>query len=112
MQQLDSIGTPSKIVCPECNGVLWEIRDSAPPRFRCHTGHSYTLRTLEHAQALRADESLWTALRALQEREALLRSMVLRRRRAGDDAEATRLEAEAKHIAAHTEQLHQIATAT
>jgi two-component system, chemotaxis family, protein-glutamate methylesterase/glutaminase len=111
MEQLDRIGTPSRIACPDCNGVLWKIRDSSPPRYRCHTGHAYTLRSLEYQQAQRTDESLWSALRALNEREALLREMMLLSRRTGDEAEAQRLEKEAEHAAMHAQQLQQIATA-
>jgi len=110
MEQLDDIGTPSRIVCPDCSGVLWEIRGSSPPRYRCHTGHAYTLRSLEYQQAQRTDESLWSALRALNEREALLREMALVLRREGDEAEVRRLEEEAAHVAVHAQQLQRIAT--
>ena len=112
METLDSIGTPSKITCPDCNGVLWQIRGSSPPRYRCHTGHAYTLRSLADTQALRTDDTLWSALRALNEREALLREMVQVSRREGDEAEAQRLEQEAAHAAVHAQQLQRIATSS
>lgn len=108
MEQLDAIGRPSKIVCPDCNGVLWEINDSHPPRYRCHTGHAYTQRTLEHTQGTRTDEALWNALRALQEREALLSSMAIAHRERSDTHEAARLEAEAEHVKAHAAHLQRI----
>ena len=111
MDALDSIGMPSKIVCPDCNGVLWQIRGSSPPRYRCHTGHAYTLRSLEHTQAVRTDESLWNAMRALSEREALLREMAEVSRREGNDIEAQRQEREAAHVAMHAQQVQRIATA-
>jgi two-component system chemotaxis response regulator CheB len=72
MTHLEKIGTPSTFVCPDCRGSLWELRDVAPPRFRCHTGHAYTLRTLQHAQSLATDEALWNALRAIQEQKLIL----------------------------------------
>jgi two-component system, chemotaxis family, protein-glutamate methylesterase/glutaminase len=108
MEQLDAIGRTSKITCPDCNGVLWEINDSHPPRYRCHTGHAYTQRTLEHTQQTRADEALWSALRALQEREALLDTMARACRARSDADEAQRLEAEAEHVKMHAQQLQQI----
>jgi two-component system, chemotaxis family, protein-glutamate methylesterase/glutaminase len=72
MTHLPAIARPSAFVCPDCNGGLWELNDVTPMRFRCHTGHAYTLRTLQHAQSLATDESLWSAFRALQEQKLLL----------------------------------------
>lgn len=111
MEHLDTLGAPSKIACPECSGVLWEIRGSSPPRYRCHTGHAYSLRSLAHTQSLRADDSLWIALRAVHERESLLREMALASRRDGDEARARQLEDEAEHAVMHAHQLQQIIAA-
>lgn len=72
MAHLPAIAKPSTFVCPDCHGALWELNDVAPMRFRCHTGHAYTLRTLQHAQSQATDESLWSAFRALQEQKLLL----------------------------------------
>jgi two-component system, chemotaxis family, protein-glutamate methylesterase/glutaminase len=72
MTHLGEIGSPSTFVCPDCHGSLWELGNVQPPRFRCHTGHAYTLRTLQHAQSVGTDEALWNALRALQEQKLLL----------------------------------------
>jgi two-component system, chemotaxis family, protein-glutamate methylesterase/glutaminase len=72
MTHLSRIGSPSTFVCPDCHGSLWELKDVLPPRYRCHTGHAYTLRTLQHAQSVGTDEALWNALRALQEQKLLL----------------------------------------
>ncbi len=74
MQHLQAIASPSPFVCPDCRGGLWEISGVQPKRYRCHTGHGYTLRTLLHAQAKATDEATWGALRALQEQELLLRT--------------------------------------
>ncbi len=46
MEHLEAIATPSRITCPDCNGVLFELRDQHPRRYRCHTGHAYTAGTL------------------------------------------------------------------
>ena len=56
--------------------MLWEIDDSQPRRYRCHTGHAFTLRSLAHTQDQRTDDALWSAMRALQEREALQRTLI------------------------------------
>lgn len=75
LSHMEALGQPSTFTCPDCGGALWELRDSAPVRYRCHTGHAFTLRTLQHAQSEATDQELWAALRALQEKEFLLRRL-------------------------------------
>ncbi|MDR0184226.1 chemotaxis protein CheB [Lysobacter arvi] len=85
MQKLDQIGTRSDIVCPECGGVLWEIDDARPKRFRCHTGHAFSLAALDETQASHADAAIWAALKALHERHRVL-LMMLELHEPGDPA--------------------------
>jgi two-component system, chemotaxis family, protein-glutamate methylesterase/glutaminase len=72
MLKLGNIGTPSVFTCPDCNGVLWELAGTQPIRFRCHTGHAYSLRSLVDTQAAKAEDALWAALRVQQEQTSLL----------------------------------------
>jgi len=37
-------GERSPYSCPECGGVLWELKDGELMRFRCRVGHAYTHR--------------------------------------------------------------------
>jgi two-component system, chemotaxis family, protein-glutamate methylesterase/glutaminase len=108
MEHLDAIATPSKITCPDCHGVLFELRDKHPHRYRCHTGHAYTARTLASTQAMRTEEAIFSAMRALHEREALLRAMSERCRAVGEVVEAERYAQEAKHVALHAKHLYGI----
>jgi two-component system chemotaxis response regulator CheB len=64
----DRLGERSVLTCPECSGVLWEIRDDALTRYRCHTGHAYTLESLSHFQMTETERALASAMRALEER--------------------------------------------
>jgi two-component system chemotaxis response regulator CheB len=73
--RLLAIGRPSPFTCPDCHGGLWELPDSRPVRFRCHTGHTFTERTMERAMAIASRDALWNAYRALQERQLLLERM-------------------------------------
>jgi two-component system chemotaxis response regulator CheB len=79
MEQDDRPGTPSAFSCPECGGVLWEIRDGALTRYRCRVGHAYSAESMLTAQDERLEESIWTALKTLEE------SARLSRRLAGDE---------------------------
>jgi two-component system chemotaxis response regulator CheB len=74
MENLKLIGSPSTFTCPDCGGVLFEL-DGMPVRYRCHTGHAFSLRSLAHVQEELTDSTLWAALRALQEKEAVLRRL-------------------------------------
>ena len=38
----DHPGEPSPYSCPECGGVLWELKNGELMRFRCRVGHAYT----------------------------------------------------------------------
>lgn len=67
------LGDPSNYACPECHGVLLEVKDSAMTRFRCHTGHAYTLESLLSEMDEMIEDSLWNAIRALEERAMLMR---------------------------------------
>jgi two-component system chemotaxis response regulator CheB len=76
MAHLAAIGTPSSLTCPECHGGLWSVDGAEPPRYRCHTGHAFTERTLAHALTIGTDAALWNALRTLHEREMLARQVI------------------------------------
>jgi two-component system, chemotaxis family, protein-glutamate methylesterase/glutaminase len=67
------LADPSKYACPECHGVLLQMRQGVPPRYRCHTGHAYTLESLLSEMEEGIEESLWSAIRALEERVMLMR---------------------------------------
>ena len=41
---LEEIADPSRYACPECHGVLLQLKESGRVRFRCHTGHAYLSR--------------------------------------------------------------------
>lgn len=61
--------------CPNCGGVLWEMRHHGVKRFRCHTGHSFTTTSLLASQTEKIEETLWMSLRMFEERKNLLNSM-------------------------------------
>ena len=72
---LDRIGIRSSVTCPDCGGPLWELRNQSPRRFRCHTGHAFTLRALEYAQSHVSSGAVATTLRALVEKRYLLNEL-------------------------------------
>lgn len=78
---VETVGEPSRFACPDCHGVLLRIKGEGPARFRCHTGHAYSARSLAAAVNDGIEDALWTAVRSLEE-GALLMSYLA----AGPDA--------------------------
>jgi two-component system chemotaxis response regulator CheB len=73
---LQRIGEPSSFACPECHGVLLKLRDGRLLRFRCHTGHAYSVDSLLSAIGEGIEDTLWNAIRALEEAGMLLNTMI------------------------------------
>jgi two-component system chemotaxis response regulator CheB len=68
-------GEPSVYACPECHGVLLQLKEGSNLRFRCHTGHAYSLEALLAEFSERTEETLWNAVRSMEEAALLMRRM-------------------------------------
>jgi two-component system chemotaxis response regulator CheB len=73
---VERLGPPSPLACPECHGVLRELQEGDRIRFRCHTGHAYSVESLLAEINTSIETSLWNAVRAMQEGTMLMHSMV------------------------------------
>jgi two-component system, chemotaxis family, protein-glutamate methylesterase/glutaminase len=73
-------GPPTGLTCPECGGALWEQIDGPNLRFACHVGHAYSVASLVEEQGRSLETTLWSAVRALEERADMHRRLA---RRAG-----------------------------
>ncbi|GGK34079.1 chemotaxis protein CheB [Deinococcus malanensis] len=58
--------------CPECGGVLVQIKEGGFTRYRCHTGHAYTGDTLLVSVTEHVEETLWRTMRTMEEAVMLL----------------------------------------
>ncbi|HEX3911886.1 MAG TPA: chemotaxis protein CheB [Steroidobacteraceae bacterium] len=108
MQELQKIARPSGLVCPECGGSLWEICEARPSRYRCHTGHAFTLKSLESAMDQGTEATIWSAIRALQERAVLSRQMAERHADTSNLKDAAALEARAAADEDHANKLRSL----
>ncbi|WP_350244797.1 chemotaxis protein CheB [Deinococcus sonorensis] len=82
-------GSLSTFTCPECHGVLVQIREGRIMRFRCHTGHAYTADTLLSELRGSVEGYLWQAARTLDEDVMLLEHLS----KHADEADQTELAA-------------------
>lgn len=73
--------------------------------YRCHAGHAFTARSLGNAQAGMAEHALWAGMRALHERELLLRRLATVAQATGDRTQAEIGRREADRVRAQAEQL-------
>lgn len=89
------LGKVSKYTCPDCHGVLVQIEEGPIVRFRCHTGHAFSLMTLLAEVNESIDKGLWDTLRAVEERVMLLREMERLARAHRHHAEADRCKRQA-----------------
>lgn len=74
-EQVNEIGHQVPLTCPGCGGNLWEVNEGNVLRFRCHTGHAYTAEALLESSQHEMEETLWVALRMMEERKNLLTTM-------------------------------------
>jgi two-component system chemotaxis response regulator CheB len=107
LENLAAIARPSTFVCPDCSGSLWQYKEGKPIRVRCHTGHAYTLKSLQYALTETADMALWTAARALQEQSFMLGALVAAQREDGDDDNAPELESVQRSVLLRARRLRQ-----
>jgi two-component system chemotaxis response regulator CheB len=84
VNDLVKLGDLSPFTCPDCGGTLARIVEGDLVRYRCYTGHAYTAKTLEMEQVKSLEESLWVAVRILEERKNLLNTMASGKSRSQD----------------------------
>jgi two-component system chemotaxis response regulator CheB len=69
------LGEISEFTCPDCHGTLVKLTNDKLLRFRCHTGHSFGGASLLAELTDSVEQSLWTAIRAVEERIRLLKHL-------------------------------------
>ena len=57
--------------CPICGGGIWQSLEDTLPRYRCHTGHSFSPEHFNAAQAELLEATRWRFVAVLEQRIAL-----------------------------------------
>ena len=68
----ETLGPPSGYTCPDCNGSLQSVGARG---FRCQVGHAWTADALLDARDTEIEGALWVAVRSLQEKAKLSRTL-------------------------------------
>jgi two-component system chemotaxis response regulator CheB len=108
---LEQIGEPSSFACPECHGVLLQLKEGTRTRFRCHTGHAYSIGSLLAAIGEGIEDSLWNAIRSLEEGQLLMCRMADHVRAHHDPEEANQLLERADEAKRQSDILRKLVTA-
>ena len=92
------LGHQVPLTCPDCGGNLWEMDHGHTLRYRCHTGHAFTADALLDSGQRELEETLWVALRMLEERKNLLLSLATRAEAAFPEQQQARIADLQQHV--------------
>jgi len=67
---------PPGLTCPDCGGVVLEIKDGKSLQFRCHVGHAFSFESFSEAHADALERALWVALRKLNEQKSIQQTLI------------------------------------
>jgi two-component system, chemotaxis family, protein-glutamate methylesterase/glutaminase len=108
MENISPIGTRSDFVCPDCGGGLWEMVSDNIVRYRCYTGHVYNENELLIRQDEALENTLWIALRMMEERKHLLEKMAGEENRKGYTVSSKNKSERAEELNRHIDKLKTI----
>ena len=113
IEELNKIGERVPYSCPECGGSLWELTQPGTlKRYRCHTGHAYTQDSLLLSMSSHLEETLWVAMRTLEERRNILLHMSQNDNQKGNRRWAENQEERAEEMKVHIERLRELLART
>jgi two-component system chemotaxis response regulator CheB len=108
---LREIADPSALSCPDCQGVLSEVRGQSPLRFRCQIGHAYTAEVLA-GRSKEVGQAMRFALRIMEERVTLVTRMAQDARTRGRSVVAELYESRAVEYGRYARILREAAVAS
>ena len=68
-------GKLTPFTCPDCHGALTQLIEGKLIRYRCHTGHAYTISALLSEVTESVESILYQAMRGLEETKMLLQNL-------------------------------------
>jgi two-component system chemotaxis response regulator CheB len=108
-KELDQVARRTAISCPDCGGAIWRMKDGNVERYRCHLGHAFSGDSLLVRNKESLEESLWVALRMLEERKYVLVTLSEEIAEQHGDKAASYKE-RADELQVHVERIRQVIT--
>ena len=68
-------GNLTPFTCPDCHGALTQLIEGKLIRYRCHTGHAYTVSALLSEVTASVESLLYQGMRGLEETKMLLHNI-------------------------------------
>lgn len=75
MREIMELGNFTPYTCPECHGAFVTLKEGSLIRFRCHTGHAYTMNHLLSELTQHTESAIMSALRSVEETQLLMSQM-------------------------------------
>ncbi|HLL00582.1 MAG TPA: chemotaxis protein CheB [Myxococcaceae bacterium] len=101
------LGPVTPYTCPECHGVLVQLKQGGVTRFRCHTGHAFTISNLLAQVTQGVEDMLWGSIRAIEESVLLLEQLARQARQDKDTRSARLLAKKAKEAQQRADHVRQ-----
>jgi two-component system, chemotaxis family, protein-glutamate methylesterase/glutaminase len=108
IDELQEIGEHSLYSCPDCGGGLWQLTSNGITRYRCHVGHAYTEDGLLTNMQSNTESALWTAIRIIEERRNLLKTLADKEKTRGSKEVALRYKTRMKELDEQITQLRRV----
>lgn len=104
----ESMGLVSHFTCPDCGGILFMHNDDVITKYKCHIGHSYTIRDLVLKQSEELEKSLWVAVRSLEQRKTMLQTLSEKYQKTGNHRTAREYSERSDELETHIAQLKSV----
>jgi two-component system chemotaxis response regulator CheB len=108
IDRVTRLGQRSVYSCPDCGGGLWKLGGEGMTRYRCYTGHTYNESDLLSKQGDNIEETLWVAVRMMEERNNLYVKMASDNRKKGISRLATGYDHQASESKGHIDTLKKV----
>jgi two-component system chemotaxis response regulator CheB len=108
IEDVSKLGDKTVFACPDCGGSLWRIQNGSLNHFRCHVGHSYSEEDLLSKQSESIEQTLWVAVRMMEERKINFNRLESEHRIKGLQKLATSYQHQANQLEFHIEKLKQL----
>lgn len=105
------IGHLVPMSCPECSGPLWQMDTGSVRRYRCHVGHGFTAKALMATQDSALEQALWAAMRTMEERANLAKTMARDEMEKGRYKSAEVYKERAQNSKSHAQTIRDLLTA-